>query len=212
MKNCCNSTKNNKKCKRTDGKTFKLPRKFSKKTCMTKKIKGFSMRSYCTPYNKCMKGGKKFKKGICVLSHNSNNISGIINLIEMIDGLHIEYNINGLHDGLHGFHIHEYGDLSEGCNSGCLHFNPFNKTHGGLDGKCRHAGDLGNILSTNNNAKGELFVKKLCLHTNDKLSVLGRMIIVHDKEDDLGKGNDDESLITGNSGARLACGIIGLKK
>ena len=43
MKNCCNSTKNDKKCKRTDGKTFKLPRKFSKKTCMTKKIKGFSI-------------------------------------------------------------------------------------------------------------------------------------------------------------------------
>ena len=55
MKKCCNSTKNDKKCKRTDGKTFKLPRKFSKKTCMTKKIKGFSMRSSCAPYNKCTK-------------------------------------------------------------------------------------------------------------------------------------------------------------
>ena len=96
--------------------------------------------------------------------------------------------------------------------SGCSHFNPFNETHGGLHSKHRHAGDLGNISSKNNRAIGKLFVDKLCLVSNEKLSVLGRMMIVHDKEDDLGKGNNDESLKTGNAGARLACGVIGLKK
>ena len=39
MKNCCNITKKNKICKRSDGKTFKLPRRFSKKKCLTKKIR-----------------------------------------------------------------------------------------------------------------------------------------------------------------------------
>ena len=39
-------------------------------------------------------------------------------------------------------------------------------------------------------------------------SVLGRGVIVHADEDDLGLGGDDESLVTGNAGARLACCII----
>ena len=51
-------------------------------------------------------------------------------------------NIYGLQDGLHGFHIHEFGDLSDGCNTACSHFNPFNKKHGGLHSKERHASDL----------------------------------------------------------------------
>ena len=63
MKNCCNITKKNKICKRSDGKTFKLPRRFSKKKCLTKNIRGFSMRSSCAPFKLCKTskhvGGKK---------------------------------------------------------------------------------------------------------------------------------------------------------
>ena len=64
MKSCCNITKKNRMCKRRiDGKLFKLPRRFSKKKCLTQKIKGFSMRSSCAPFKFCktikQKGGKK---------------------------------------------------------------------------------------------------------------------------------------------------------
>ena len=164
-------------------------------------------------YN-CNKTQKKRqgKNGIAILAKNEHNIEGKILVKENTVGLKIEYNITGLSDGLHGFHIHEYGDLSDGCKSACSHFNPFNKKHGGLHSKERHAGDLGNIESKNKIAKGSLFAKDICLTKNMKTSVLGRMFIIHDKEDDLGKGGDEESLKTGNAGMRLACGVIGIKK
>ena len=43
-----------------------------------------------------------------------------------------------------------------------------------------------------------------------KYCITGRMIIIHEDEDDLGKGGDEESLKTGNAGKRLTCGVIGL--
>lgn len=57
MKSCCGSTSNDSSCKRKDGKTFSLPRKFSKSKC--KKPKGFTMKSSCAPYKYCNKGGKR---------------------------------------------------------------------------------------------------------------------------------------------------------
>lgn len=56
MKSCCNSTKKTKKCvRKKDKKIFRLPRKFTKKQCTQKKIKGFTMRSSCAPYKYCNK-------------------------------------------------------------------------------------------------------------------------------------------------------------
>ncbi len=52
---CCKSKKNDKKCRRkSDNKIFKLPRKFSKKKCLFKKIKGFTMRASCAAYKDCI--------------------------------------------------------------------------------------------------------------------------------------------------------------
>lgn len=203
MDNCCSHSKTAKQCTRGN-RTFLLPRKFSKERCM-QDVKGFTMKSSCAPYKYCT-------RGIAILGPNKSNVSGSIRFSEINNGLQINYNIKGLSNGLHGFHIHEYGDLSNGCESACSHFNPYNKSHGGLDSKERHAGDLGNIMSKNNCSKGTMFVESLSLTKYKKTSVLGRMIVVHDKPDDLGKGETKDSLITGNAGKRLACGVIGLCK
>lgn len=111
--------------------------------------------------------------------------------------------------GLHGFHIHEFGDNTNGCISAGSHFNPDKKEHGGPTDAERHAGDLGNIEA---NAEG---IAKISI--NDKQisltgpnSIVGRTVVVHADPDDLGKGGHELSKTTGNAGGRLACAVIGL--
>lgn len=206
---CCEHSNKHKTCKRiTDGKIFDLPRKFTKKECTSEKIKGFTMRSSCAPYKGCKTGGRKYQpnsSAVAILGENTNGISGKVLFTQSSKkGVKIEYEIHGLTDGKHGFHIHEYGDLSDGCKSACSHFNPFGKDHG------NHAGDLGNISSSNGIAKGRIDSKILSLDFMNITCIIGRMIIVHKDEDDLGLGGNEESLITGNAGERVACGVIGL--
>lgn len=164
--------------------------------------------------NKLFSKKNIIKKAIAVIGKNKLGIQGQVIFIQQsnINKCKIEYNITGLTDGKHGFHIHESGNLSNGCESACAHFNPFNKKHGSLNSKERHAGDLGNIISKNKLAKGSIIAKDISLN-KQKINILGRTIIIHKDEDDLGKGlfhKKEESLKTGNAGKRIACGVIGI--
>ncbi|KAF9816342.1 hypothetical protein IEO21_04095 [Rhodonia placenta] len=109
---------------------------------------------------------------------------------------------------LRGFHIHTSGDLSSGCASAGAHFNPLGLTHGAPSDVTRHAGDLGNILSDGEGVA--LFsIEDSVISLNGPTSVVGRAIVLHTGTDDLGRADNDESLKTGNAGARAACGVIG---
>jgi superoxide dismutase, Cu-Zn family len=89
------------------------------------------------------------------------------------------------------------------------HFNPHNANHGGPTSSVRHVGDLGNISTdSSGTAKGTVEDKQVKLIGPE--SIIGRMIVVHAGEDDLGQGGNEESLKTGNAGGRAACGVIGV--
>ena len=151
------------------------------------------------------------KEAVCVFQESK--ITGFVHFIENKEKKHTEIHINlkNVPTGEHGFHIHETGDLREGCKSLCSHYNPHNKNHGGPDDKDRHVGDLGNIKADKNGiVETIIYDKKIKL--SGKYSVIGRSIVIHDKKDDLGKGGNKESLITGNAGKRIACGVIGIVK
>ena len=140
-------------------------------------------------------------------SYKSKTIDGIVLFIQKEDHVQIHVDIKGLKKNhLHGFHIHETGDLREGCKSCCSHYNPENTEHGNIDGG--HAGDLGNIKTD------EHGVCKMSLKTDKFIidNILGRSIIIHEDEDDLGLGEAEDSKTTGHSGDRIACALIGISK
>ena len=151
-------------------------------------------------------------EGIAVLDFPKCKGKVIISETTKNDTLLFTVSIKGLKPGKHGFHIHEAGNLSEGCGSCCSHFNPLGKNHGGLDGGLnRHLGDLGNIeADKNGNCETTMYVKHLRLRGN-KYNIMGRSIVVHADPDDLGKGGNPESLKTGNAGKRIGCAVIGYK-
>lgn len=95
------------------------------------------------------------------------------------------------------------------CDSAGAHFNPFNSTHGDLNAPIRHLGDLGNLQADQNgNIITELIANDARLDGIN--GFLGRTIILHELEDDLGFGLNPESKKNGNSGRRIACGVIGV--
>ena len=159
-----------------------------------------------------MSSDKKKSKvsGISILHKNKKNIEGTIQFEELDrERVKVKYEVKGLDDGKHGFHIHEYGDLSDGCNSMCAHLNPYNETHGGPETIHRHVGDLGNLKSDGHGCANFRFYDNMIKLRGTKSNIIGRGLIIHEDEDDCGLGKNKESKITGNAGKRIACAVIG---
>lgn len=118
--------------------------------------------------------------------------------------LAVHLQVEGAPPGQHGVHIHEKGDCSDPkAASAGGHFNPgAGAHHGGPATDVRHSGDLGNMV-VDDTGKGTLDVVVSGLSVSGaKDGVIGRSIVVHEKTDDL------KSDPAGNSGTRIACGVI----
>ena len=145
------------------------------------------------------------QKAVCVLHPTEgNNVSGTVTFTQTGDGVQVSADVQGLTPGKHGFHVHQYGDCSapDGTSAGG-HFNPEDKDHGGPHADVRHVGDLGNLEAGDNGSAQYQYTDSL-ISLNGPHSIVGRAIIVHAGEDDL------TSQPTGNAGARVACGVIGV--
>jgi Cu-Zn family superoxide dismutase len=143
-------------------------------------------------------------KLVAKLSPSSGSkVTGTVTFTSDADGAKVVVDVTGLTPGKHGLHIHEKGDCSApDASSAGAHFNPTHSHHGGpTTPPERHAGDFGNVVA---DASGKVHVelkdKNLKLSGPD--SIAGKSVVVHEKEDDL---KTDPS---GNSGARIACGVI----
>jgi len=106
-------------------------------------------------------------------------------------------------DSEHGFHIHEAGDCSSGDGMSAKgHFNPYGKPHANPTTAERHAGDLPPLKAAKNGrAKIDVTLDVITLRPGPA-SIIGRGLIIHADPDDF------KTQPTGNSGARIACGVI----
>ena len=114
---------------------------------------------------------------------------GWLDLTSLSDGgAHISANLTNLPAGLHGFHVHQYGDIySDGCASTGGHFNPAKMDHGAPTDKVRHVGDLGNISAdADGTARFEMSDSMISLSGPN--SIIGRAFVIHQGVDDLGRG------------------------
>ena len=133
-----------------------------------------------------------------------NSVSGTVNFTQKGEVVLVEAKITGLAaNGTHGFHIHEKGNCSAAdASSAGGHFNPSGAKHGGQVGAVRHGGDLGNLRAdANGYAQASIEVMGITLGAEAN-SIIGRAVIVHGGPDDL------KSQPAGNSGPRVACGLI----
>lgn len=133
----------------------------------------------------------------------------IVVTFKQVDSMTIEASIkaSGLKKNeVHGLHIHE-GTLCEGPDfkSAGGHFNPHKKEHGSPSQQS-HAGDLGNIEG---GKKGKFEARVTLTQVqvaSGEMGILGRSLILHAKADDL------KTQPSGDSGDRVGCALINLKK
>jgi len=154
-------------------------------------------------------------KPIYAIAVFNDKIKGVVRFTEELEHkrVRIDLQVKGLtRNSLHGFHVHEAGDLTDKCTSMCAHFNPYGNTHGSPDMKERHVGDLGNIQTNANGEAKYTFYDNIIKLRGTKCNIIGRGLIIHEDEDDCGQGGNAESLKTGNAGKRIACAVIGYSK
>ena len=153
------------------------------------------------------------RNAICILHPDGDsNTHGVVSFSQpdFSSPTKIVANVRGLNpNAFHGFHIHQFGDLTEGCKTAGPHFNPHGKNHGGPGDNERHVGDLGNLKTDSEGNAYQAFTDPL-VTLHGEFSIIGRSVVVHKDTDDLGKGGKEDSLTTGHAGARVACGVIGL--
>jgi superoxide dismutase, Cu-Zn family len=132
-----------------------------------------------------------------------NGVSGVVTFTQDAGGVHVVARVDHAPAGTHGIHLHA-GSACEGdFKSAGDHFNPTNVKHGAPDAAEHHAGDFGNI-EVAKDGTGNLDISTAMLSIGDGgvNDVLGKAVILHGGKDDM------TTQPSGNSGARIACGVV----
>jgi Cu-Zn family superoxide dismutase len=132
-----------------------------------------------------------------------NTAGGRVDFVQKGDKLIVTARVSGLAPGQHGFHIHDKGDCSSGDGmSAGGHFNPADMPHGAPSSPRHHGGDMPMLAAdAYGNATLTAELNGITIG-GGSTNIVGRSVIVHKDPDDY------TTQPTGNSGARVACGVI----
>lgn len=134
---------------------------------------------------------------------SGSQVKGSVSFLNTADGVRIEATVSGLTPGEHGFHIHEAGDCSApDATSAKGHYNPAGKMHGKAGLGEHHAGDMPNLVAdASGNARWSATLSGIRVGEGAG-DIRGRGLVIHADPDDYA------SQPAGNSGKRIACGVI----
>jgi Cu-Zn family superoxide dismutase len=137
-----------------------------------------------------------------------SGVRGTVRFDRVADGVRVRGRVTGLTPGRHGFHVHEFGDLTDlaAGESAGDHFSTegHGHAHGARESKTRHTGDLGN-LEANADGIAEIDFADARIALDGARSILGRSLVVHAGEDTYGQPS-------GGAGPRVAVGVIGIAR
>ncbi|CAN5900003.1 N/A [soil metagenome] len=134
---------------------------------------------------------------------SSSNVGGSVAFSQEGERVRVVAHVTGLKPGQeHGFHVHEKGDCSSpDAMSAGGHFNPGSHPHGPQSSP-HHGGDMPSLRA---DAKGtadvSFLIDGVVLGTGGA-DLMGKAVVVHAMPDDY------KTQPTGNSGGRIACGVI----
>jgi Cu-Zn family superoxide dismutase len=140
-------------------------------------------------------------------SADNPQLSGTATFTQLVDAVRVEVDVQGVDKpGPHGLHLHEVGSCEPGppgkrYTAAGAHFNPGHAAHACPDSTAHHAGDFGN-LEVQQDGSGHYVRVTALLSLTGPTSPIGRALILHRGEDDC------KTQPAGNSGERLACGVV----
>lgn len=140
-------------------------------------------------------------------ARSNSTTTGTATFTEQNGKVTLKLDVAGATPGQHGAHIHQVGDCSAAdATSAGGHWNPESHTHGAPGTGEQHLGDLGNI-TVGQDGKGTLTISmdEWKLGDGSTTDVVGKAVIIHADPDDF------TTQPTGNSGGRVACGVIAKK-
>ena len=153
---------------------------------------------------------KPFAEAVLAPTKTDTSVTGTLQFFKEEDGrvtLHLDISVPKKRNSTVAVHLHEHGMCGNAGADAHGHWNPTGKTHGLWGSASFHAGDIGNI-ALNENGRGVLRLTTDVWSFNGEAptNIIGKGVIVHSGVDDY------TSQPAGNSGPRIGCGVIELKK